>query len=134
MRRCCLGEQETGQARDVDLGLLDHATDSCPKTVDLDVTHGKSGASKVRCTEGVATVEHDRDAGKFLVQVGKEFELDLRNGFGSIGTPPPDSFVVRFELGVPQGVFEADGVDRPGGDLQVDLHIDIGGSGVSERR
>jgi hypothetical protein len=134
MRRCCLCEQETGQARDVDLGLLDHAIDSCPKTMDLDVTHGKPSASQVRCTESVAPIEHDRDAGTFLVQVGEEFELDLGDGFGSVCAPSPDPFVVRFELGVPQGVLEADGVDRPGGDLQVDLHIDIGGSGVSERR
>lgn len=134
MRRCCLGEQEAGQPRDVDIGLLDHATDSCPKAVDLDVTNGEPGASKVRCTERVASVEHDSDAGAFLVQVGEKFELDLGDGFGSVCATPPDSFVVRFELCVPQGDLEPGCVDRPGGNFEVDLHVDIGGSGVGVRR
>lgn len=71
-------------------------------------------------------------AGRLVVHVGEQFELDHHSGCDALRDPPPDPLGVGLELGVAERLFEPAGVDSPARDLKVDLHVNISGSGVTE--
>lgn len=65
----------------------------------------------------------------------RKFDQDFKDGAVDIvlitGDPTPDSVGVGLELCVAERVLEASGVDCATGNLEIDLDVDIGGTGVS---
>jgi hypothetical protein len=71
--------------------------------------------------------------GRCAIDVGKQLELDDRLGRHAVSDPSPRAFAIGLELCVPQGLFQADGIPSAIGNLEVDLHVDIRRTRVTER-
>ncbi len=65
-----------------------------------------------------------------VVLVGEQFELDHGVGIARADLPAPGPSIIRLELGVAERPLEPSGVDRPLRDLEIDLHVDVGGTRV----
>lgn len=87
---------------------------------------------QVRRSEGLALVEDDLGSRRLILHVGQEFELDHRTTIWTIGLPTPDPLAIGLELRVHERHLEPPRLHGATGDLKVDLHVHVGGSGVLE--
>ena len=101
----------------------------CPDLVNHDVAGGVTGATQIDGSEFIAVVECDDGLIRLGVEVCEQLKFDDSARIGEF--PAPDVLTTRHEFSVPQGFFEAASFDGPTRDFEVDLDVDIGGSGVS---
>lgn len=96
--------------------------------------HGEPGAAQVGRAERLAAVEQHGRACGLIIEIGEELELDRRHAAVLVGAPSPDATIVGLELGLAQRLLETRRVDGAGGDLEVDLDVDVGRAGVDHAR
>jgi hypothetical protein len=65
-----------------------------------------------------------------ILEICEQLESDHCWHIQRVRFPSPHILVIRFELGIAECPFQPHRTDRSASDLKVDLHIDVGGSGV----
>ena len=116
--------------RDDHAGVVGNSADLGTELAHLDVVGRKSGGTQVHDPEAFACVERDRDLYRLVTKFGQRFELHDRRGNGPIRGSAADPAFFGDELGVTERPLEPRGVHRPAGDLEVDLYVDFGRSGM----
>ena len=80
----------------------------------------------------LTTIERDDCLGWHRPDISQEFELDDRAHLVLFRRPTPDAFRRGLELRVPERSFQPAHVHGTAGDLEVNLNVDVGRSGMEE--
>ncbi len=127
-RSCHLGEQETRDACDIHLDGLPFVSNSGRQGPDVDIPGGKSGASQIGRAEAYTPIKMDRRTLRLIIEVRQQFELHDNRGRMPFCHPSPDAVAVGLELGTHERLLESCRADRTGGDLEIDLHVNVCGA------
>jgi hypothetical protein len=131
---CCCGlcDDEPSEPGHVDLNRAPEVTDPATELSRGHVPGGESGAAQVDRTKRVAFIEDENVAALGVVLVRQELELhDHGRLIAVVRCPAPHPAGLRLKLGVPQRILELPPVHHSASDFEVDLHVDVGRSGVS---
>jgi hypothetical protein len=98
---------------------------------DLAVPGGEAGSPEIGRPKIIAVRELDGLASALRVNIREELEPYGRALLSITGPPAPDVLPVGTEACLAERLLQPGGFDRTSADLQVNLYIHVGGTGVA---